>query len=265
MILAGSLATVLCAGARADEPTDAESHRMVDRSLLLPKKSFGVDASIRGADGFDGAMFEYLVSRLEVGTGSGVTEIKFGMDFLVSQPQSADELDLLEKVYVQLGTEVGTGGVVSMGFQSFYPTMDEAIKPQVVDLSVLFKRAVHDDIAILAGGGFDFAYLLFPDGMDPGESFWVTRFHLTAGGMLQLTPSVAAEATGSVFIPIAQNPNEEEGGYGSGTTLGVRGRGYYTLSSTIDVYVELSFNSEDDLLASLGETKTATLGIRGRL
>lgn len=264
VILASSLAVAVGGAARADELPEQESRRVVDRPLLLPKKSFGIDAQLRGADGVDGAMFEYLFAGLEVGTGSGVTDIKFGMDLLLSQPNETD-LDLLEKVYVRIATGVGTGGITALTFRTYQPTLDEAVKPQILDLTVMFKRAVASDIAVLAGGGFDFTYFLFPEDADPGESFWVTRFHLSAGGQLQLTPSFAAEATGSVYIPLAQNPDEDEGGFAFDVTLQARARGYYTLSSTFDLYVELSFNSDDELLASIGETQVAMLGVKGWL
>ena len=58
---------------------------------------------------------------------------------------------------------------------------------------------------------------------------------------------------------------ERPGGLQLDTTASARLRGYYTLSSSFDAYVELSFNSDDEPLASVGETKSASLGIRGAL
>jgi hypothetical protein len=264
-IVAALLLATVAGSARAEDDETQRVQRVVDRSLLLPKKSFGVDASFRGADGADGAMFEYLFGVLEFGTGSGVTDIKFGMDLVASQPSESD-LDVLEKMHLRLATGVGTGGIIALRLESFKPTTEEAIKPQFVDLGVVFKRALNLDAAIIAGGGFDFAYLLFPQEIEPEDPVWMTRFYLVGGGQYQLTPAVAAEATLSVHIPIAQSPDEgEPDGLQLDTTALARLRGYYTLSSSFDAYVELSFNSDDEPLASVGETKSASLGIRGAL
>jgi hypothetical protein len=275
---AAALALVCAAGAagpaRADGGDDGAdgdadagaATEVVQRSLLLPRKAFGVDASVRGSNGVDGQMFEYVTFGLVAGTGSGKTDIKFGMDLLASQP-GATEFHRLQKASVSLASAVGTGGALGMDLRTYLPADDDAVKPQIGELGVMFKRAPWARGAILAGGAVDFTYLLFPEGAEPDDAVWVTRFLVRAGAQAQLSPAVALEALGELFVPIAENP--EDGAVALDAKTGVNGRfrGYWTLGAGFDVYVELGLHSRRDLAhrLTIRDRASALLGFQGRL